>query len=263
MRAGLLRIVLAAGGVLGSAAQASADDPLERPSDPDARKFLEEGEALYKLAKWDDAIAEFEKGALRAPDLPVWYFALGQAHRQAGRYERARWYFERFLSSIDETDPEAADVVATTRELIDDMNAAQNRPPTDAAPAAADVPRARAERSRWTKSRKVSLVLGGVGLASLGAGVVFGVRANGMEDDAAVLCPMDSCARADEANTLLERGQRNALYANVAYGVGVAAVVGAAVLWVTGSPETNAPNSVVITPQASATFAGVDLAVRF
>lgn len=263
MHTRMLRFVVVIGTLVGTAAYARADDPLERPSDPAARKFLEEGEALYKLAKWDDAIAEFEKGALRAPELPVWYFALGQAHRQAGRYERARWYFERFLSSIDENDPDAADVVSTTRELIEDMNAAQNRPPTEAAPASTEVPKARGERSSWTTSRKVSLVLGGVGLASVGAGVAFGVRANGMEDDAAALCPTDSCTQADEANTLLERGQRNALYANIAYGVGAAAVVGAAVLWLTGAPEANSPESVVIAPHVSATFAGLDLSMRF
>lgn len=242
---------------------AAADDPLTRPTEPEARERLETGEVFYNQEKWDEAIVEFEKGALLAPDLPVWYFALAQAHRQAGRYERARWYFERFLSSVDEDDPDAEEAVATARKLIEDMNAAQNRPPTEAAPV--QVPAVDRERpSRFTTRRKVALGLGGTGLLALGAGVALGLRASGFEDDAAALCPMPSCARADEANALLERGETSALYANVLYGVSAAALLGAAVLWFTGAPDEDEPaHQATVVPRFSDTFAGIDLSMRF
>jgi len=258
----IVRSIVVVALVLG-ARVAHADDPLARPTDPTARKHLEDGEAFYKVQKWDEAVVEFEKGALLAPDLPVWYFALAQAHRQAGRYERARWYYERFLSSADEDDPDAADAVATVRELIADMDAAQNRPPTEAAPAGVP-PRAEpSSPSTLTTSRKVAVGTGVLGVVAIGGGVALGVRAQQLEDDAEAICPIEACARADEANNLLERGQRSALYANIAYGVGTAAIVGAVVLWVTGAPDAAERGMVAVTPRVSGTFAGVNLSLRF
>jgi len=75
---------------------------------------------------------------------------------------------------------------------------------------------------------------------------------------------MPSCSRADEANALLERGETSALYANVAYGVGAAALLAAAVLWFTGAPDEYEPaHQATVVPRFSGTFAGIDLSMRF
>ena len=114
--------------------------------------------------------------------------------------------------------------------------------------------------SMFTGKRKLALGVAGVGVLSIGAAIVLGVQANGFQDDAYALCPSPSmaCTRADEANDLMEKGRGRALGANIAYGVGAAAVIGAAVLWFTGAPSER-ERRVSVTPRAN----GLDLAVRF
>jgi hypothetical protein len=60
--------------------------------------------------------------------------------------------------------------------------------------------------------------------------------------------------RLDENLVAIQRGRSRALQANIAY----AAAIAAAVLWLTGAPESR----VAVTPQLG-TVAGLDLAVRF
>jgi tetratricopeptide (TPR) repeat protein len=253
-----------------SSATAYADDPLARPSDAVARRHLEVGEAFYNQEKWDAAIVEFEKGALLAPNLPVWFLALGQAHRQAGRYDRARWYYERFLSSVEGNEA-ANDAVAMVRKFIDDMNSAQNREPTEAAPTrvpAAAVPPVVERDSGLTTQRKWALGLAGSGALSLGIGLAFGIRANGLEEDAAEICPTEACPRAAEANNLVDRGKTSALIANIAYGVGAAAIVGAGIVWFTGGHPTSSEvtarrDSPMIVPAVSRSFLGMQVSITY
>ncbi len=111
--------------------------------------------------------------------------------------------------------------------------------------------------SRFTGRRKLALGLAGVGLAAVAGGVVLGIQAKKLEDDASALCPDPTvaCADAARAQDLSDRGTDRALYANIAYGLGTAAVAGAAVLWLTGAPAR--ADRVSVTPKVGAGFAGV------
>lgn len=120
-----------------------------------------------------------------------------------------------------------------------------------------------AEGGLFTPRRKIALGVGIVGAASFFGGVALGLSSSSLEDDSYALCPRpDSCARADEANDLHDRAADRATYANIAYGVAGAALVGAAVLWFTGAPEKE-PRVSVKPSFGSANQAGVDLSVRF
>ena len=112
----------------------------------------------------------------------------------------------------------------------------------------------------FTTKRKIAVGIAGAGAIVLAVGVVLGTQANGFEDDAYALCPDPSapCANADQANDLIERGRSRALTANIAYGVGAAAVAGGVVLWFLGAPTTSESNVAVI-PNGR----GLDLAVKF
>lgn len=118
--------------------------------------------------------------------------------------------------------------------------------------------------SAFTGKRKLALGLAGAGVVAIGAGVALGLSAKGLEDDAFALCPDGEgapCANAAEANALADRGDSRAMLANVAFGVGGVAIVGAAVLWFTGKPA--ARDGVAVTPRIGPRSAGVTVQLRF
>lgn len=129
--------------------------------------------------------------------------------------------------------------------------------PVDVAPAPVVVT---TSPGMFTTKRKIAVGIAGVGAAVLVTGVILGTQATGFEEDAYALCPVPSmpCANADQANDLIERGQSRALTANIAYGIGAAAVVGGVVLWFLGAPAES-ESRVAVTSNGR----GLGLAVKF
>lgn len=240
--------------------QARAEPADALPTDEKAMESLRLGNRLLDLGKWDDAIAKYEEGALLDP-VPIFFHNIGLAHRKAGRYDQAIDAYRVFLDRIAD-DPNSTKIAAEIELIIKDMENAATRPPTEpldvVEPSTAPSP-----RRLLTARRKLALGVGAVGLATLGAGLAFGLRADGFEDDAARLCPMITCEDAPEANALLERGQRNALYANIAYGAGLAAVIGATVLWFTGGESRQNTEASDVSIRVSPSNVGVSARVRF
>jgi hypothetical protein len=119
--------------------------------------------------------------------------------------------------------------------------------------------------SMWTGRRKVALGIGGVAVGAFVAGAVLGSGANGLEDDAYLLCPDPqlACPSADRANDLIERAESRSLYANVAFGVGVGAAIGAAVLWFTGAPSSAESAQVGVRPTVAPGYVGASYGVSF
>ncbi|CAN5904747.1 hypothetical protein BH11MYX2_BH11MYX2_04040 [soil metagenome] len=116
----------------------------------------------------------------------------------------------------------------------------------------------------WSGKRKVAIVAAGVGGLAIVTGIVLGTQAKGKQDDAHALCAdtQTPCADADRANSLIDSGQKRALGANIAFGVGAVAVVAAGVLWFTGAPETSS-HGVALTPTFTPGEAGVAVFGRF
>src|SRR5262249_16840863 len=116
----------------------------------------------------------------------------------------------------------------------------------------------------FTSKRKVALGVAGAGVAAIVSGVVLGVTAKSLQNDAYAKCPDPGqpCTAAHEAQDLLERGHSRALFANIAFGIGGAAIIGAGVLWLLGGPTAEAA-SVAVRPQVGSSYSGVDVTVRF
>lgn len=95
-------------------------------------------------------------------------------------------------------------------------------------------------------ARIAGYVIGGVGIASLGAsGIFFGLRAGKISelDDK---CPNRECPSRDQ-QTDIDAGKRYTTIANVTLAVGAAAVAGGLVLILTSSPSASEP-SVALAP---------------
>jgi hypothetical protein len=107
----------------------------------------------------------------------------------------------------------------------------------------------------------------------LAAGAFLGLRAQSLNDDASNLCQPTACTLDQEiaAEKKSADAHRTALFADVAFGVGIAAVATGAVLWIKGAPasaggqegEDEEDDGVSITPVVSGSFTGVTAGVRF
>jgi hypothetical protein len=102
-------------------------------------------------------------------------------------------------------------------------------------------------------------------VAGVVAGVVFGESATGKQRDAFKLCPdlATPCSHADQSNALLKAAHSRALAANVAFGIGVTAAIGAGVLWFTGAPDAEDPRRVSVVPSVGPGETGVIVMGRF
>lgn len=250
-------------------------DSLAKPTNVVAREHQTTGNRYYRLREFEKAIEEYKAGAFKE-DAPVFYYNLGQSYRQLGRYKDAIWHYERFLERGKPT----GEVEVSVRDFITQMKGelekkAMKQPPVSSAPPpqppvssdselrkARAVPQVAVEpHSGMPLQKKLAIAFGVGGVAVVGLGTGLGLRARSFKDDAAGVCPMNPCRRSDEANELIDRGKTNALYSNVALGIGGAGILGAIVLWVTGPPSER--NTMAIVPQVSHTFTGATASLRF
>jgi hypothetical protein len=83
----------------------------------------------------------------------------------------------------------------------------------------------------------LAFVVGGAGLAAIGVGVIFGVRAADKEDESKADCP-SSCLT-EEGAELNESARTSALVSNISYGVGVAALATSVYLYFSAGPSSD------------------------
>jgi hypothetical protein len=83
--------------------------------------------------------------------------------------------------------------------------------------------------------RTVGFIVGGVGVAALGLGAVFGALAIGDRSDGDKLCPEKKCT--PEGQAFIDAASTKALVSTIGIGVGVAAVGAGVVLILTSGPS--------------------------
>jgi tetratricopeptide (TPR) repeat protein len=247
--------------VAGLVAPAAAD-PLALPKDPQALEHLKLGNRQLDLGRLDEAITEYEAGALRDP-MPVFWLNIGLAHWKAGRHAPALDAYRTFLLKIAD-EPDAEELRAEVEEVIrkieeDARRDPEPHPDVDGAGIVAVQPES---PSTFTKRRKVAIGIAGVGVIAVAAGGVLGFQSRDLRREAATICPAMVCNEADRANEIRDRAKTRALQANVALGLGVIAVGTAAVLWVTGAPggRSETPR---VGPAVAPGFAGIRAMGRF
>ena len=93
--------------------------------------------------------------------------------------------------------------------------------------------------TRSSGQRTMGLVVGAAGVVGVGIGTFFGLRAFSKYGDAKDLCPETNCTSA-EGPALTDEARNAATAANIAFGVGLVALAGGAVLYLTAPSEQSA-----------------------
>jgi tetratricopeptide (TPR) repeat protein len=110
LRVTLLLALLATWLALAGTAAAQDEKKLK-----EARERYEKGQAAYNLGRFDEAIAEFEKGYIAKPD-PVFLFNIAQSYRQISNFDKAIFFYKRYLGTAKDA-PNRADVEHRIVEL--------------------------------------------------------------------------------------------------------------------------------------------------
>jgi hypothetical protein len=96
---------------------------------------------------------------------------------------------------------------------------------------------------RWKRCARnaayLALATGGVGLAGVAVGTVFGVQAKATYDDAQAgsLCEKSACS-SSQGDQMITRARRYGNGSTAAFLVGAAGLVAGAALWLTAAPNT-------------------------
>jgi hypothetical protein len=114
--------------------------------------------------------------------------------------------------------------------------------------------------------RRLGLVVGVVGFGALAAGATFGAMANSANQDARDACGGDvSDCRGDlaRAEELVASARTRGTISTIGFGVGAAAVVAGAVLYVAAPAKLRPAETTTLVPTAGRSHVGLALAGRF
>ena len=209
------------------------------PTEDAAREHYRKGEAAYDRHDYDRAIDEFQQ-AYDLSNAPALLFNLAQAHRLHGDWSQARDLYRSYLRDSPDA-PNRADVQAR----IDEMD--RRIAPAVVKTAARPAPRPRttpqwAQPQRDVDSRpglglKVAgIATGASGLALVGAGLYYGLRADSYSDQVTQLSK-NKGEWGDSAQAAYQDGQSAANRSTLLFVVGGAAIVGGGVLYGLGVHE--------------------------
>ena len=234
------------------------------PAQDAAREHYRKGTEHYDRHEYDRAAVEFQQ-AYDASGAPALLFNLGQAHRLNGDYAQARDEYRAYLRESPDA-PNRADVQSRIDEM--DRRVSPVRPaeptPVRTAPRPAHSPPewAQAHRDRDEHPglglKIAGIATGASGLALVGAGVYYGLRADSYSDQVTQLSK-NKGEYGPSAQAAYQDGQNAAGRSTTLFVIGGAALVGGGVLYGLGVHEER--THVVPTPMAGG--GGIVVSGRF
>ncbi len=250
-----------------AAARSAADRKVEA--------LVKEAQALYEKGDFRKS-AETLLRAYEIKPLPKLLFNVARTWDKAGDEDNAIRYYQRYIDTGAD-----ADLVRKASNAVDRLKSARAAREADeearrqaelkkaddarreaetarlAAEKAEAEAKARAEKERQDAAQAAlkkkleeesgpspaAYVLGGVAVAGVATGVVFGLRARSFKSD------FDGSRELGQKQTLMESAKSNALIADVAFGAAGAAAIGAAVVYIlTSGTEAEPAASVALSP---------------
>jgi tetratricopeptide (TPR) repeat protein len=97
----------------------AAGSPVAANGSADAhpgRVLFEQAEAKFNLGRFEEALVDYQ-GAYQVEPLPAFLFNVGQCYRNLGHYERAQFFFRRYIA-LDPRSPNRS----TAERLIAEMD---------------------------------------------------------------------------------------------------------------------------------------------
>ena len=231
--------------------------------DEEAKGWFVNGQLLYKDGRYRDALVAFE-AAYRMSGRPNILRSIAYCHENLGQYKDAIHVLYRYRGLADEE--KVPEIQQHIRRLQEELAPPEplpvvidpEREPEPAwVPVASPVASSASEpRRTWRLSSGPALVYGAAGVALITGGV-FGIQAMSSRAEAEALCSSGDagfCPRS--AARHLNDDSAYSLYADIGFGVGGAALIGATVWMVI---ENTQQTSVRVVPFGN----GVGLAGRF
>jgi tetratricopeptide (TPR) repeat protein len=253
----------------------AADGTLEQ-----AKALVSRATVEYNVGRFDQALELYTQAYEKYPK-PALLFNIGQCHKLLGHYERALFFYHGYLRE----NPDASNRALVEQRIDESQHAldaqraaeaeaARNRaaqpataPQPAAAPEAASVtppsttaPSQPVETEQHTTGlpvlRMVGLVTAGVGVALVGTGVFFGLKAQSASSDISQLSQQHG-SWSSHYQSEYDSGKSAASLANILFGAGAGAVaVGAVLTWM-GWPKSAPVGAAFATPVPGGAAAGV------
>ena len=228
-------------------------------------------QALFAQRKFADAGAAFER-AYEAGKSDDHLWRAAESYRLAENRPKALELYQRYLAVAPD-----GDHASRAYDWIDALTAAPRKGPVVERPSAgvpepvvtpAPAPRPAApafdpdpvQASARCRQRRAGLIIGAVGVVTLGAGIYFGLRAKSQASEVS-----DATKWSHELADTAAAGERNETIGIVLGSVGAAALVTGGIFYLLGSRRVRARGEVglrlvpTVTPRA----AGVNLSARF
>ncbi|MGA9524723.1 MAG: hypothetical protein WBV82_24910 [Myxococcaceae bacterium] len=229
---------------------------------PRFTQLVKQAERLYSTGKYKDSAEKLIEAYVYDPH-PRLIYNIARAYDQAGELELALEFYQRYVKSREGTDPtllkRSALSIDRVRELMKRREETKQREAQLSAEAKAAEERAarEAEAKRRAegelrlreaataeeqvkargRARIAAYTLGGVAVAGLGTGAIFGLQSNGSRNQF-------RDAKTVAAKSELEaRTRQQALIADIGFGVGLVAAVTAVILYPKGPDEAAVKSS--------------------
>jgi tetratricopeptide (TPR) repeat protein len=246
-----------------------------------AAALVKEGERLYNAGKYREA-AEVLKKAHEAQPNPKLIYNIARAYERVGDLREALSWYQQYVSLkaedsdsallkkaaiaseqirvlLEKEEKTAAEAEAQRQRLQQEAAAAtrkaeEEKAATQRAEEAVRLQKqAEYERAMvdYRRQRVIAFSLGGVSAASVGAGIFFGLQARDARKR------FDDSTNLDTKQTAADDTRSKSLLADVGFGVGLAAAIGAIVVFPKGGPPAEGEVRMTLAP--SGLGAGVEV----
>jgi tetratricopeptide (TPR) repeat protein len=252
---------------------AVAQEPAQRELSPDerARELYLRGDRLYAEGSYDEAIVALKDAYQLSARAPLLY-DIANAYERLGQYEEALHYLNQYAPSAPEHQRHI--VLKRIRSLEQRAEERRQREgpgsgPLAAAPLAdtsspvAGSVSSGLEEEPGPPPPYLAYAIGGAGVLGIGAGLVLGLSAQQARSDAEAACVDNGsgvfCPAS--ARDTLSSARHRAVAADIAWGLGLAALGVGVYLVLDASSESGA--STALRSEATAAGAGVSLVQTF